>query len=99
MDLPQHFDAEVSPRVGVTYILAATQTTVRVNWGEGFKLPSFFALSHPLVGNPALVPETSQSIDVGISQAWWGQRGTVGVTYFASVYTNLIDFEAGPPAS
>ena len=36
VDLPQHFDAEVSPRVGVTYILAATQTTVRVNWGEGF---------------------------------------------------------------
>ena len=97
VDLQQHFDAEVSPRAGVTYTLAATQTTVRVNWGEGFKLPSFFALSHPLVGNPALVPETSQSIDVGVSQAWWGQRGTVGVTYFASVYTNLIDFEAGPP--
>ena len=97
VDMPPNFDTEASPRVGVSYILAATRTTFRVNWGEGFKLPSFFALSHPIVGNPNLQPETSRGVDVGVSQALWGQRVTAGVTYFYNEFTNLIDFEAGPP--
>ena len=68
-----------------------------MNYGEGFKLPSFFSLSHPIVGNPNLLPETSHSVDVGVSQALWGQRFTIGVTYFYSEFTNLIDFDPGPP--
>jgi outer membrane cobalamin receptor len=68
-----------------------------VNYGEGFKLPSFFALSHPIVGNPNLLPETSRSVDVGVSQALWGQRVTMGMTYFYSAFSNLIDFDPGPP--
>jgi vitamin B12 transporter len=97
VDFPREFDTEASPRVGVSYTLGATHTTFRVNWGEGFKLPSFFALSNPIVGNPNLLPETSRGVDVGVSQALWGQRVTVGVTYFYSAFTNLIDFEEGPP--
>jgi len=93
VDFPRKSDTEVSPRVGVSYTLEATRTTFRVNWGEGFKLPSFFALSHPFVGDPALRPETSRSVDVGVSQALWGQRLTMGVTYFYSEFTDLIDFD------
>jgi outer membrane receptor protein involved in Fe transport len=97
VDLPEGFDRAVSPRVGVSYTLAATGTTLRASWGEGFKLPSFFALSHPLVGNPALVPETSQSVDAGIRQSVWGKRLTVDAAYFYNAFTDLIDFEEGPP--
>jgi iron complex outermembrane receptor protein/vitamin B12 transporter len=97
VDVPQKFDTEASPRVGLSYTLAATHTTFRANWGEGFKLPSFFSLSHPIVGNPDLVPETSRSVDFGVSQALWGQRFTIGVTYFYNEFMNLIDFDAGPP--
>ncbi len=97
VDVPQKFGTETSPRVGVAYTLDATHTTFRVNYGEGFKLPSFFSLSHPIVGNPNLLPETSHSVDVGVSQALWGQRFTMGVTYFYSTFTNLIDFDPGPP--
>jgi outer membrane cobalamin receptor len=79
------------------YTLEATHTAFRVNAGEGFKLPSFFALGHPLVGNPNLLPETSHSVDTGVSQALWDQRFTIGVTYFYSAFTNLIDFDPGPP--
>jgi len=77
VDLPQQFDTKASPRIGVSYILEATHTTFRVNAGEEFKLPSFFALGHPLVGNPNLLPETSRSVDVGVSQALWDQRFTI----------------------
>ena len=93
VDVPRMFDTRASPRVGASYTLAATRTTLRVNWGEGFKLPSFFSLSSPLVGNPALAPETSRSVDVGVSQELWEQRATVGVTYFFSEFIHLIDFD------
>jgi len=97
VDVPQRFDTEASPRVGVSYTLEATNTTFRVNAGEGFKLPGLFALGHPLVGNPNLLPETSRSVDAGVSQALWGQRFTIGMAYFYSAFTNLIDFNPGPP--
>ncbi len=97
VDLPQKFDTKASPRVGGSYTLEATHTTFRVNAGEGFKLPSFFALGHPLVGNPNLLPETSRSVDAGVSQALWDQRFAIGVTYFYSAFRNLIDFDPGPP--
>lgn len=94
VDIPEGFDTEVSPRVGVSYTLAATDTTFRVTWGEGFKLPSFFALgSPPPVGNPALVPETSWSIDAGVTQSLWGKRVILSATYFYNEFDNLIDFD------
>jgi outer membrane cobalamin receptor len=96
VDLPQGFADEVSPRAGASYTIAATGTTLRANWGEGFKLPSFFSLGHPLVGNPGLKPETSRGVDAGVTQALWGKRLTVGVTYFYQVFKNLIDFEENP---
>jgi iron complex outermembrane receptor protein/vitamin B12 transporter len=97
LDLPEGFDAALSPRLGASYTVAATQTTLRTSWGEGFKLPSFFAVGHPLVGNPDLVPETSQSVDAGITQVLWDRHIIVGVTYFYQTFTNLVDFAAGPP--
>ena len=94
VDLPQGFDAEVSPRIGVAYTVAQTRTTLRASWGEGFKLPSFFALSRPDVGNPDLKPETSMSVDAGATQPLWDRRLTVSLTYFYNEFDDLIDFDA-----
>ena len=93
VDVPEGFDTEVSPRVGASYTIAATGTTLRASWGEGFKLPSFFSLGHPLVGNPGLQPETSKSVDAGITQALWKKRVTISVMYFYNEFTDLIDFD------
>jgi len=96
-DFPDKFSANVSPRVGAAYRVAASETTFKANWGEGFHLPSFFALGNPIVGNPNLKPETSKSFDIGASQSLWNKHVEVGVTYFDNRYRNLIDFDAGPP--
>jgi outer membrane cobalamin receptor len=93
IDLPEGFDTEVSPRFGASYTIAATGTTLRASWGEGFKLPSFFSLGNPIVGNPGLQPETSQSVDAGITQTFWEKRATISVTYFYNEFTDLIDFD------
>jgi outer membrane cobalamin receptor len=66
--------------------------TLRANWGEGFKPPSFFALGHPVVGNPALVPETNRSRELGIDLEIAG--AVVRATAFDNRYANLIDFDA-----
>jgi outer membrane cobalamin receptor len=93
VDLVEGFDTEVSPRIGLAYTLAATQTTQRFNWGEGFKVPSFYSLSDPIVGNPDLVVETSSSVDAGLSQSFWEKRITASVTYFYNQFDDLIDFD------
>lgn len=95
-DIPHGFDQEVSPRVGAAYTVAATGTTLRTSWGEGFKLPSFFALGNPIVGNPQLRPESSRGHEFGISQTV-GKDATVRATYFRSRVADAIDFEEGPP--
>ena len=93
VDFPERFDTEVSPRVGASYTFAATGTTLRGSWGKGFKLPSFFSLGHPLVGNEDLQPEISRSFDSGITQVLWEKRVSLSVTYFHNKFTNLIDFD------
>lgn len=88
----ENFPSETTLKFGVGYELNAT-TGLFANWGEGFKLPSFFALGHPLVGNPDLDPETAKSWDFGLrwepSDLWWVQ----GV-YFDNNYRDLVDFDS-----
>lgn len=97
LDFPEDFDTDWSPRVGVSYKIRQTGTILRANYGEGFKLPSFFSLSNPLVGNSDLVPETSKSIDVGMRQNI--REGLASLTFnaFYNEFRNLIDFDEGPP--
>lgn len=90
-DDAEGFDANNSGQVG-------TRLAINENWnwfanyGEGFKLPSFFALGHPLVGNLNLQPETVLTRDTGFEF----NSGTINarISYFEHNYRNLIDFDA-----
>lgn len=92
VDSPEDFDVEVSPRVGASYLFEASSTRIRTSWGEGFKLPSFYALGEPNVGNPDLLPETSQGFDVGVEQGLLKGKLQMSLTYFWNQYRDLIDF-------
>jgi iron complex outermembrane receptor protein/vitamin B12 transporter len=94
VDVPERFGAEVSPRVGLGYTVPAAGTQLRAAWGQGFKLPSLFALADPLVGNPALRPEHSTGAEVGVSQPLWGRTLEVSATAFWNRFDDLIDFSA-----
>jgi vitamin B12 transporter len=93
VDVPEGFDLEVSPRLGASYTIAVTGTTLRASAGKSFKLPSFFALRRPDVGNPDLKPEKGRSIEAGVTQVLWGKRVTIGATYFYNEFDDLIDFD------
>ncbi len=83
---------ETSPRVGASARLGPRQTRIKASWAEGFKLPSFFALGEPNVGNPELRPEKSRGFDVGIEQPLANGKGQFSLTYYDNSFIDLIDF-------
>jgi len=80
----------ISPRVGASYFFG--ETRLRASWGQGFKLPSFYSLGSPLVGNPALTPEFSTGFDAAIEHRFAPARLSVVLTGFNNSYRDLIDF-------
>ncbi|CAA0111648.1 Colicin I receptor [Halioglobus japonicus] len=90
-DDPQQFDSETSAQAGARYTVGGG-VTLAANWGEAYKLPSFFALGHALVGNPDLQPEKGESWDVGAS---WSATDNLqlGATWFDNDFTDLVDFD------
>ncbi|MGI9535157.1 MAG: TonB-dependent receptor plug domain-containing protein, partial [Thermodesulfobacteriota bacterium] len=97
VDIPQDLNTEFSPHIGVKYQIEDFGTTVTASWGEGFKLPSFFALGNPIVGNPGLKPETSNSYEIKIEKIFFDDLLAGSFTYFNNEFKNLIDLDEGPP--
>jgi vitamin B12 transporter len=84
--------SEVSSKLDLSKVLDVARGRVWISVGEGFKLPSFFALGNPLYGNPNLLPEQVDSIELGFEQ-----RATESLSYnvslFRNEYEDLIDFD------
>jgi vitamin B12 transporter len=97
VDFPDTASAEFNPRVSARYRVPRLDLELSGSWGEGFKLPAFFSLAHPVVGNPGLDPERSQGFDLGVSRSFWDDRIEARATYFDIVVKDQIDFDAGPP--
>jgi len=89
-DDPEHVNAKNSSQAGVRY-----QITENLSWfangGNSFKLPSFSALGHPLVGNANLKPELAKTRDTGLE--WIDNSFQASLSYFKNRYTDLIDFD------
>lgn len=60
--------------------------------GEGYKLPSIYALAHPLIGNPALRPERSRNFEAGVELAG-SDSDFVRLALFSNRFRDLIDFD------
>ena len=84
------YGVQLSPRIGGSWTVRGYQ--LHLSYGQGFKLPSFYSLSNPLVGNPNLKPETGRTYDTGISHAFLQSHLRTSLTYFDNSYNDLIDF-------
>lgn len=90
------FDAAWSPKLGITYRLAAN-SRLKAAYGHGFRPPTPTELYHSFrmhpgwlwEGNPGLQPEKSRSGEIG----WeWEQGPRSGkITYFRSSLSDYID--------
>jgi iron complex outermembrane receptor protein/vitamin B12 transporter len=90
-------ESVTSPRVRVAYEFADTGFTIAGAWGKAFKLPSLYALGHPLVGNPTLAPERGVSREIELSQSLFDGKASWSATWFDGEFRNAIDFDPGPP--
>jgi vitamin B12 transporter len=92
-DDPNEERGDTTSKLGLVHDFRNGQTTIRANWGQGFSLPGFFALASPLVGNPNLRSETSESYDLGVTHWSADKRIGVTLTLFHNEFTDLIDFD------
>jgi outer membrane cobalamin receptor len=83
-----------SPQLRADYDLADWGTRFQLTWAKAYKLPSFYALGNPLVGDPSLKPEEAENVEGGVSQRLW-DLGVWKVEGFATNYRDLIDFRPG----
>lgn len=91
-DKPDRFDSELSARLSSDFRLAENWSW-HLNWSEGYKLPSFFALAHPLIGNSQLKPEQSTSVSTGLSFQHPARPLRFSLQYFENEYIDLVDFD------
>jgi outer membrane cobalamin receptor len=83
-----------SPLLGVNWRVNEAGLRLKASWAEGFKLPSFYALADPNVGNPALGPERNRSFDTGVEQRFGHSGLSVSATYFRSNFENQVNFSS-----
>ncbi|MDP3899356.1 MAG: TonB-dependent receptor [Mesorhizobium sp.] len=75
------------------YLLPSSGTKLHASYGTGFRAPSLYELYAPFgTGNPALLPESSTSFDIGIEQRFFDGALVGDVTYFQLDTENLIDY-------
>jgi vitamin B12 transporter len=97
VDKPEGMGSVTSPRLRVAYDIGDNGLRLAGSWGKAFKLPSLYALGHPLVGNPDLVPERGESHELELSQSLAGGKIQWSATWFDGEFRNAIDFDSGPP--
>lgn len=100
LDDNEEFGTFETGRIGAAYTFP-TSTRLRVNLGNAFKEPTFtenFGTAST-VGNPDLDPERSRTWEVGARQPLWGDRLSLGVTYFDQTFDDLVQFTASPADS
>lgn len=62
------------------------------SYAEGFKLPSMFALAHPLIGNAALEPELSKSHEIRLDYPF-SESASFSLLTYRTKYFDLVDFD------
>ena len=86
----EHF----SPQLRADYALPDSGTHFQVSWGRAYKLPSFYALGNPIVGDPTLKPEDAETVEGGVTQDLWA-FGRWKLEGYDTHYSDLIDFQPG----
>jgi iron complex outermembrane receptor protein/vitamin B12 transporter len=93
-DYPSSARRNYSPNLGFTYVSSNRRVRARLGLQWAYKLPSFFALADPSIGNPQLLPERNRAIDGGVNLYFGDGRTNFGVTVFSNRFKDLIDFSS-----
>jgi vitamin B12 transporter len=95
LDDDDQFGTHSSAKLAAAWQIPGWGTTLRGNYGDGFKAPSLFeefSVYSPPSGVPALKPETAKGWEIGADQPFLDGRVRASLTYFERNTSNLIDF-------
>ena len=87
------FGRATTGRATAAWLVANRALKFRASYGTAFRSPSFLDLygeSAFYVGNPNLRPERARGWDAGADFYFARERGSLGVTWFDTRFTNLI---------
>jgi outer membrane cobalamin receptor len=84
----------LSPQARADYSFLDWGTNFQLMWGKAYKLPSFYSLGNPIVGDSNLKPEEAENFEGGLSQRLW-DLATWKFEAYATDYRDLIDFAPG----
>jgi vitamin B12 transporter len=87
------FGRATTGRGTAAWLVANRRVKLRATYGTAFRSPSFLDLygqSAFYVGNPNLRPERARGWDGGVDFYLPKQRGTIGVTWFDTRFSDLI---------
>ncbi len=90
-DSASPWGSELSPRVSVSWQGTAVRSWVSL--GQAFRAPGLGELYYPFSGNPALAPEHSRSVEVGVAAPIAVARSVVQLVAFSNRQRDLIDFD------
>ena len=86
------FNVQLAPRVGAS-LNVAKNTIIKASWGRAYKVPSFYSISDPVVGNPNLLPEKVSGLDAGLQRSF-REKLMLSATYYYNHFSDLIDFSS-----
>jgi outer membrane cobalamin receptor len=86
-DFPARTDSEFSPKLSAAYMVKAG-TRLHGSYGTGIRPPGGSDLA--FTNNPALLPERTQSYDVGVEQRLLGNKLSLDAAWFHNRYQDLI---------
>ncbi len=87
------FDDTTTMRLTAALLVPETGSKLHMSGGTAVKNPTVFELfgfTSTFTGNPDLLPEKSESFDIGIEQSFLGGKVVGDVTYFNNRIDNLI---------
>jgi vitamin B12 transporter len=90
----QDYGTSTTPHLGAVWQLPNGTTTLKANYSQGFKAPSFFALGFPIGANPNLKPEESTNYELTLVQTFADKTASLEVSVFRTQYRNLVDFDS-----
>jgi outer membrane receptor protein involved in Fe transport len=86
-DFPATTYTETTPKLSAAYMLAPG-TRLHASYGKGIRPPGGADLA--FTNNPGLLPERTQSYDVGVEHYFLGNKLSLDATWFHNQYRDLI---------
>lgn len=92
--IPASSVTKVDPRISLAYLAHQSgdgffgTTRLHSSFGTGIRPPDGFELG--FTDNPDLKPEKSISVDSGVEQRFWGDKGVLDTTFFYNRYQDQI---------